>query len=93
MMILCKVYYTQRSLCKVKTAFTLRKCVIDCGYGRMHAKESRAMERELKEPESYQKSTSRVSQTKQNPYFSFQCLFHLKVKPLTLPISPIFLNF
>jgi hypothetical protein len=46
----------------------------------MHAKESRAMERELKEPESYQKSTSRVSQTKQNPYFSFQCLFHLKVK-------------
>jgi regulatory protein YycH of two-component signal transduction system YycFG len=44
------------------------------------AKESRAMERELKEPESYQKSTSRVSQTKQNPYFSFQCLFHLKVK-------------
>jgi hypothetical protein len=46
----------------------------------MHAKESWAMEKELKEPEGYQKATSSVLQTKQNPYFSFQCLFHLKVK-------------
>jgi hypothetical protein len=47
---------------------------------RMHAKELWVMERGLKEPEGYQKATSSVLQTKQNPYFFFQCLFHLKVK-------------
>jgi hypothetical protein len=46
----------------------------------MHAKELWVMERGLKEPEGYQKATSSVLQTKQNPYFFFQCLFHLKVK-------------